>query len=142
MSPRITVDASEAQKFEAIDEGRYLTRISQIGALKKGPSARYCRFRFTVLEPDENKGHHFFRNFMMDGGGVSFTVSLIEKVTGEDVEWDAENPIIDFDTDDLLDEECVCVVSVGSYQGDPTNEVERVLSASRWGEDEDEDEEE
>lgn len=122
--PRITVDATEAQTFEAIPEDTYPAEIRDITGPHQGPKAQYMKFEFEIND-GEYVGRRLWQNYTIEGKGAGFFCDLVNKIMGEGTAVVGEP--FDFDTDDLLGSEVQLVVEVGEYQGEPSNEIKKVL---------------
>ena len=133
--PRVTIDTTEAQSFEAVEPGPYPMTIDSADPTKskgseKAPPQNMLNVGFAFEDPSlAKKAGKVFRNYMLEGKGAGFTREFLKAVTGEDF------PIgqtLDFDTDDLIGKHVIVQISNKPGFQDPTQlqyEAERVTAA-------------
>lgn len=130
--PRVTIDTTEAQSFEAVEPGPYPMTIDRVdqkaaGDSAKNPGAPMIEVHFQFENPDiAKKAGHVIRNYMLAGKGAGFTREFLKAVTGEDFPI---GEVLDFDTDDLLGKHVIVQIGNREYEGRLQNEAERVVAA-------------
>lgn len=125
--PRINLDASDVQSFEQISGGTYEAKIAEVQAVKQGEKAQYVPVVFEITD-GEHMGRKLWRNYTIEGPGLGFFIRDVNKILGPGTLEAGE--ITEFDTDDLLEAPCRIVVEEDEYNGEPTNNVTRVLTAA------------
>lgn len=123
MSPRLTVDTTEAVSFAPVpEEGVYEMRVVAVSDPVSGEKAKYVRADFEFLDPDLSKRcGKVFRNLPIEGKGSGFFKDFWKKVVGEDLPDD----MFDVDTDDALGKEVNAHITI-DYEYDPDNPQNRI----------------
>lgn len=129
--PRVTIDTTEAQSFEATEPGPYPMTIGTVEFKKSKESG----------VPMMNVGYHFenpelakkcgtvFRNYMLGGKGAGFTRDFLKAASNGAIDIPVGGTF-DFDSDDILGKHVVVQIGNREYEGKLQNEAERVISAS------------
>lgn len=126
--PRVTIDTTEAQSFEAVEPGPYSMQIDTVEP-KESKEAKQPMINvgFAFDDPTvAKKAGKVFRNYMLAGKGAGFTREFLKAVTGEDFPI---GQVLDFDTDDLMGKRVHVQIGNREYEGRLQNEVERVVAA-------------
>ena len=133
--PRLTIDVSEAQSFDPVEDDLYLCEITAISEVKQGQKARYLTAEMTIehgMQTEEAfAGRKLFTNLPIEGAGAGIFTSFWERATGE--ELDLEDDELDIDTDDLVGEKIAVQTKQEEYppnSGEFRSQVKKVLSAS------------
>jgi hypothetical protein len=133
LMPRVTIDTTEAQSFEAVEPGPYGMTIDRVdqkeaGSSAKNPGAPMIEVHFAFDDPAiAKKAGTVFRNYMLAGKGAGFTREFLKAVTGEDFPI---GEVLDFDTDDLTGKHLIVQIGNREYEGRLQNEAERVVAAA------------
>lgn len=125
--PRVTIDTTEAQSFEATEPGPYPMTIDQVDTkASKEKGVPMIEVHFVFDDPAvAKKCGHVIRNYMLAGKGAGFTREFLKAVTGDDYPI---GEVLDFDTDDLLGKHVIVQVGNREYEGRLQNEAERIVA--------------
>lgn len=127
--PRVTIDTTEAQSFEAVEPGPYSMTIDEVksGIESKENKVPMIEAYFKFDDPEvAKKAGRVIRNYMLAGKGAGFTREFLKAVTGEDYPI---GQVLDFDTDDLVGRRVQAQISNREYSGRLQNEVDRVVAS-------------
>ena len=132
MSPRVTIDTSEAQSFEATEPGPYPMTISAIEFKKsKETSTPMMNVSYAFEDPERAKTCGVvFRNYMLGGKGAGFTRDFLKAASNGAIDVPVGETNFDFDSDELIGRHVVVQIGNREYEGKLQNEAERVISAS------------
>lgn len=125
--PRVTIDTSEAQSFEAVEPGPYPMTVGT-AEIKESKEKKepMMNVGFVFEDPTiAKKAGTVFRNYMLTGKGAGFTRDFL-KVFGIDIPVGVQ---MDFDTDDIIGRHVVVQIKNREYEGRLQNEVESVVAA-------------
>ena len=131
MSPRLTLDLSEATSLKPAPDDTYQCEVDDISGIKQGQKASYVEVRLRCTEGDQ-EGHIFYTNLMVNGKAAGMFVNFINAITGENHDVDDLDDL-DLDTDDLIGGTCGVVNKQKEYpegSGEYKDEVKRILPAS------------
>lgn len=126
--PRVTIDTSEAQSFEAVEPGPYQMTVDTAEVTKtkeKGEPMLVVHFKFDDPAVAKKAGR-VMRNYMLVGKGAGFTREFIKATTGEDIPVGGQ---FDFDTDDLVGRRVLVQIGNREYNNQLQNEAERITAA-------------
>ena len=126
--PRVTIDTTEAQSFEAVEPGPYPMVIDTCEIKRSKESNQpMMNVGFKFEDPaTAKKAGTVFRNYMLAGKGAGFARDFLKASAGIDI------PIggtFDFDTDDVIGRHVIVQIGNREYQGQLQNEAERIVSA-------------
>jgi hypothetical protein len=126
--PRVTIDTTEAQSFEAVEPGPYPMTIDSVTTKEsKETKVPMIEVHFLFEDPaTAKKAGHVIRNYMLAGKGAGFTREFLKAVTGDDYPI---GEVLDFDTDDLMGKHVIVQIGNREYEGRLQNEAERVVAA-------------
>lgn len=106
MSPRLTINTSEAQGFAPVEPGPYLMTIDKISEPHKSKSEKETigiDIDFAFADPNLQLGHGHVRKFYpIQGKGAGFFADLYRVVTGNELPIGPAGGDLDIDTDELL----------------------------------------
>jgi len=131
MSPRITVDTSEAVSLTPVPDDTYPCFVSEIKEVAQGPNAHYVPLVLEVEEGHEFAGRMFFNNLPIDGKGAGIFISFVNKALGLDFDVD-DMEDLDFDTDELMGARVRVVSKQEEYpedSGEFRSQVSKILAA-------------
>jgi hypothetical protein len=131
MSPRVTIDTSEATSFEATEPGPYPMTIGTVEFKKSKESQQpMMNVGYVFENPDlVQKCGTVFRNYMLAGKGAGFTRDFLKAASGGAIDIPVGGTF-DFDSDDIIGKHVVVQIGNREYEGKLQNEAERIISAS------------
>lgn len=122
--PKLTVDATEATTFEAVEDDEYEVKVVSVSDVVQGPKAQYVKVEFDITD-GENAGRKLWSNFPIDGAGAGMFVEFANKAIDAGLEV---GEAFDFDTDDLVGAELRAVTEQEEYQGEMRSQIKRLLA--------------
>lgn len=124
--PRVTIDTSEAQSFEAVEPGPYPMTIESVEQkTSKSSGTPMLNVKFVFEDPATAKrAGAVFRNYMLAGAGAGFTRDFVKAVTGEDIPVGGS---FDLDTDDFIGKHVIVNIGNREYEGKVQNEVGSIV---------------
>ena len=124
--PRVTIDTSEAQSFEAVEPGPYPMTLStaEVKNSQKGDAMLNVAFAFEDPATAKKAGL-VYRNYMLVGKGAGFTRDFL-KAFGIDIPIGGS---FDFDTDDLVGRHVIVQIANKEYEGRLQNDAQSVVAA-------------
>lgn len=131
MSPRLTLDLSEAVSFKPAPDGTYPCEVESISEIQSGPKANYVDVQFSCND-GEQEGHRFFTKLMVNGKAAGMFVNFVNAVSGSDYDVDDLDDL-DVDTDDLVGGTCGIVNKQVEYpegSGEFKDDVKKILPAA------------
>lgn len=129
MSPRLSLDLSEAVSLKPAPDGTYPCEVHSIGDVQQGPKSAFVEVQLKCTEGDE-EGHIFFTNLMTNGKAAGGFVRFINAVGGTDYDIDDLDDL-DVDTDDLIGGTCGVVNKQKEYpegSGEFRDEVKKIIA--------------
>lgn len=131
MSPRVTIDTTEATSFEATEPGPYPMTVSTVEFKKsKESQTPMMNVSFAFEDPDiAKKCGVVFRNYMLGGKGAGFTRDFLKAASNGVIDVPVGGTF-DFDSDDIIGRHVVVDVGNKEYEGRLQNEAVRIISAS------------
>lgn len=146
MGMRLNFADVEVGNFDALPGGWYLvtvtdTDIKQAGEKAKHPGSDFVKFEYTIDEPEtvevedeknggmkevKSKGRKFFDNASLLPNAL-FTLKEILLAVGEEADGELE-----FNPEDLHGQQIAVKVNVGTYDGEPTNNVKRRMPVATY----------
>lgn len=125
--PRVTIDTTEAQSFEATEPGPY-PMTTDTAELKESKETKLpmllVAFKFDDPATAKRCGR-VQRNYMLAGKGAGFTREFLKA-------FNIDIPIggsFDFDTDELVGRPVIVQITNRDYEGKLQNEVQSVVAA-------------
>lgn len=109
--------------FEAIPDGYYHVVVQEAAHTTSREGNEMLALRFAVQAPEDHAGRLLFANFSLLPQALWKVKQLLEAL---DPYGDYSGPV-QFDVVDLLNLECVAVVTTEMYQGEKRNRVARVM---------------
>lgn len=131
MSPKLNLDLTEAQVFEAVPDDTYACQVAEISDIQKGQKASYVTVTLEIMEGDY-AGQKLFQNLMLDGKAAGMFVDFLNKALGENYDV-KELEDLEVDTDDLIGAQVGVVTKQEEYpegSGEMRSQVKRILAAS------------
>lgn len=127
--PRVSIDTTEAQSFEAVEPGPYPMVIDTVEIKKaKTSGTPMMNVGFKFEDPSTaKKAGTVFRNYMLGGKGAGFSRDFLKAAAGIDIPIGGN---FDFDTDELVGRHVIVQIGNREYEGQLQNEAERIISAS------------
>jgi hypothetical protein len=123
--PKLTIDTTEAKSFEPLPDDQYECQILEVGEVKQGPKAQYVSVTFEVTD-GEYSGRRIWRNYTIEGKGVSFFTELWAKATGEALEIGEAG--LDVDTDDLVGKPIKVLTEQEEYEETIRPQVKKIYA--------------
>ena len=130
MSPRLTLDLSEAVSLKPAPDGTYPCVVETISEVQSGPKSNFVEVVMACDEGDE-EGHKFYTNLMVNGKAAGRFVTFINAITGENYDVD-DLEDLDIDTDDLIGGRCAIINKQKEYpegSGEFKDEVKKIIAA-------------
>jgi len=124
--PRLEIDTTEATSFEPIPDDQYEAQVLEVSEVKKGPKAMYVAVTFEITD-GEYANRRLWRNYTIEGKGVSFFTELWRKATGEELEIGEAG--LSVDTDDLVGKRIVVITEQEEYEEQVRAQVKKILVA-------------
>lgn len=131
MSPRVTIDTTEATSFEATEPGPYPMTVSTVEFAKskeKGQPMMNVAYAFEDPALAKKCGV-VFRNYMLAGKGAGFAREVLKSITNGSIDIPIGG-VFDFDSDELIGRHVVVQIGNKEYEGRLQNDAERIISAS------------
>lgn len=124
--PRVTIDTTEAQSFEAVEPGPYPMTVATAEVKNSSKGDPMLNIAYTFEDPaTAKKAGQVFRNYMLSGKGAGFTREFL-KVFGIDIPVGAQ---MDFDTDDIVGRHVIVQITNREYEGRLQNEAQSLVAA-------------
>ncbi len=124
--PRVTIDTSEAQSFEAVEPGPYPMIVDQAEVKNSKAGDPMLNVSFKFEDPSTaKKAGTVFRNYMLSGKGAGFTREFL-KAFGIEIPVGVQ---LDFDTDDIIGRHVIVQIANREYEGRLQNEAQSVVAA-------------
>ena len=125
---RITVDPNtDASGFDYVENGLYRLRLVKAELKKK--EHPYLSWEFELADPNivgiasKKPGHIFENTTLKSGSNAQFRLRQVCDAFG--LTWG------DFDTDELVGQECDAYLKVREYNGNFSNEVDKFVSLKK-----------
>lgn len=124
--PRVTIDTTEAQSFEAVEPGPYSMTVETAEVKTSSKNDAMLNVAFKFEDPAiAKKAGLVYRNYMLVGKGAGFSREFL-KAFGIDIPIGVQ---MDFDTDDLVGRHVLVQITNREYEGRLQNEAQSVVAA-------------
>lgn len=122
------IDLGQVEEFEAVPAATYEVTLSKWEYVEEtGDHGAYVKLEFTI-DDGEYEGRKLWRNLSAKPDALIYMKKALVALGAEEEDISGE-----FDTDDvfpdLIGNSCAVVVTVKDYEGEPQNEVKRIVAS-------------